>query len=465
MTDKEEEPSLEEKIKSAEAKIQKVLMNWFTEDAILMNLWSQFNFKPDPNQETLGINITGRHPLITFNPNFVNAIPLEYLEPIMVNTSFKILLRHCTSRLREPRQISALSSNISVDELIYQNSLNLLANDPSLKDLVPTAKQFNLPEKECFEEYFRQLYDKQKEINDMIKTIWDSMTDEEKDKLINQPPQGSSGKGKGTPQEQQSDGEEQSDSKEEGKDKDGFKEYNDKEEGIKDYFDPNGTANDGWGQNDMMDSDIKNFVEKNKDRVKAWGKHTGNFVSEIIAAQESSFSFKDVIRRFKKSVTTFKTEATRMKLNRRYNDTLIFPGHRRQNTTRIIFAVDESGSMSNEDLAEGFAVINKICKHVEISYITFDTEVKQVEKDFKKAKNMFKVSGRGGTSPKCVFEWIDKQKTKYDGCIIFTDGYFDTNIKEPEVSVLWLLHSKNMTVPVKWGMVTTLDRFENNHIW
>jgi hypothetical protein len=478
-------------------------------------LYSQFNFKPDPNQETFGINITGRHPVIVYNPNFVNAMAIEYLEMIMVHTGFKVLLRHCTSRLKDPEQIAALASNIAIDELIYQNTLNFLSNDSSLKDLVPTAQMFKLPEKDCFEEYFRQLFERQQQINKMIKMIWDSMTNEEKDKIINQSNnQEQSQQSTSDKQEQQEQKapapapepepepesnpelEPKSNSEPEPEPKQDpepepehkpepnsesesnpepepepkpepdqgpnnkFKEYNNTNDCIKDYFDPNGTSNIGWGTNDMFDADIKNYIEKNKDRVKAWGKHTGSAIEEILAANEPKISYKEVIRRFRKSVDTYARVNSRLKVNRRYD--LAFPGHRRFLKTRIIFAVDCSGSMSNDDLAEGFAVINKILKHAEVIFVMFDTEIKFVETKLKKAKKTFKAYGRGGTDFNEVLQYADE--IKCDGIVIFTDGLASVP-KQPKAKVLWLTHSKNYEPPVSWGFVAHLDRFENNHIW
>ena len=445
----------DEKIQEAEAKIKKILIGFFHTDAILLNLASQFNFKPDPNQETIGVNILGRNPLITFNPNFILNTQYEYLECVLVHTLFKILLRHCTTRLQEPRQIAALASNITIDELLYGNTLNLIMGDSSLKELVPTAKSFKLPENDCFEEYFRQLFDRQSKVNEQIKDIWDSMSDEEKQEAINN--------SHNTKSNSNSEQSENKDSEDTNSDSDGFKEFNDANDGIKDYFDPNGTANDGWGQNDIMDQDIKNFVDKHKDSVRSWGKHTGNCVEQILAANEPKISYKEIIRRFKKSVTCSKTETTRMKVNRRYD--LLFTGNRTTMTTRLLIGIDESGSMSTEDLSEGFAVINSICKHIDLDFVTFDTEIKQIDKKFKKAKSQFTCSGRGGTAPTCVFEYAKNSKKRYNGIIIFTDGEFYENIEEPPFKVLWLLHSKDSKVAASFGMVAHLDRFENNHTY
>ena len=441
------ELSLEEKISLSESKIEKILLKWFTEDAVMLNTWCLINRKPDHNQTSMGLNVTGRNPIITYNPNFVCDLPVEYLEMVMADCGMKLLLRHCTTRLQEPRQITALASTVTVDELMMDNNKTVLQNDPSLVDFIPTAQKYGLPPKDCLEEYFRQLFDRQQQINEMIKQTWNSMTKEEKEQLLNN----------------FSKPDNSNETKEDNKDDNGFKEFDNEKNALKDYYDPNGTANDGWGTNDMLDADIKNFVDNYKDKSRAWGKFTGNAYADIIAAQSSSFSFKEVIGRFKKSVTSYKVESSRMKVNRRFD--LALPGYRRIYTTRIMFAIDISGSMSNNDLSYGFATVNNICRHIEMDYMQFDTEVKCVEKEFKKAKSTFKCFGRGGTDPTCVFEYMKTSKKKYDGCIIFTDGEFYSKISEPKFRVLWLLHSKNMKVPVNFGMIATLDRFENNHIY
>jgi predicted metal-dependent peptidase len=507
---------------SADKKIERVLINWFTDDSVMLNTFCLVNRVPDPRQETMGIDVTGKVPTIKYNPNFVNSLPVEHLEMVMASEGFKILLRHCTTRLLEPRQISSLSSSITVEELLKNNAKNIFGNDPSLKEFMPTAEMFKLPEKDCFEEYFRQLMERQKKVNEMIKKIWNSMTQEEKEKMADdinkkqeeqdkkkeeqnqkpqpkpqqqppkdgneptqqpQPQQNGGDKqeqdqqeqeeqngnedgepepqdNNSEPEEQDGDGDGEQEPSDPNKDNDGYKKYDNSEQALKDYFDPNGTNTMDWGSNDMFDADIKNFVDSRKDSAKSWGKYTGNVIAEIIAANQPKISYKEVIRRFRRSVTVFKTLTSRMKVNRRFD--LAFPGHRRDMVTKIIFAVDVSGSMSDDDLAEGFSVINKVMKHCDMTFIQFDTEIKIIEKDFKKARKSFKVHGRGGTDFNHVLAYADENH--YDGIVMFTDGYASAP-KEPKTKVLWLMHSKDQKPPCNFGFVTHLERYQDVHFW
>ena len=258
----------------------------------------------------------------------------------------------------------------------------------------------------------------------------------------------------GQQQNDNQDGQQQNDNQ----DGQGYKEFNGNNDAMKEYFNPHGTANKDWSDNSLIDAEIQNMVNEKRSTMEGWGSFTGNYRSEIISANEPKISWKDIVRLFKQSVLTGETISSRMKLNRRYD--LAQPGYRRRYTAKIIFAVDISGSMTDEDLAEGFAVINKICKHADISYVLFDTEIKTIEKKMKKAKESFVLTGRGGTDFQCVVDYAESVKA--DGLVIYTDGWADAPSKPKNMQTLWLLQDKNGKPPVEWGRVAHLDRYESH---
>ena len=67
-------------VDAAEAKIETVLMDWFSQDAIMLNCFCMINRKPDPTQETMGIDVRCQVPTLKYNPNFVNTVSLERLD-------------------------------------------------------------------------------------------------------------------------------------------------------------------------------------------------------------------------------------------------------------------------------------------------------------------------------------------------------------------------------------------------
>jgi predicted metal-dependent peptidase len=91
--------------------------------------------------------------------------------------------------------------------------------------------------------------------------------------------------------------------------------------------------------------------------------------------------------------------------------------------TRLLFAVDVSGSISSADLARGFSVVNRLFKYgiAGIDVIQFDTELKGEPVSLRRTRRQIEIAGRGGTSFAPVIEFINAHR-EYDGAIIFTDG-------------------------------------------
>lgn len=429
-------------VEKALDRMKSISARWFAEDPMLLNIWVLVEKVPSKDQTTIGIDARSRPAQIKFNPNFINALSGEQLEAVMVSNAMKLLLRHPSTRLKNPREISSLASTITVDELSMVDLIQQLG----LRDIAPLAKTFDLPEKSYFEEYYRLLFDK----------LADEKHQNKLQKMYQKSDKKDDEKGKSPKDKTKDDANDPFEIEDSSKDEDGYTTFDDSKEALKEFFNPFGNADKDWDTNDVMDAEIKNLVDEKKGQSKSWGKHTGKALAEIVAANTPKIGYKEIIRRFKTSVTTTKQFSTRMKPNRRFD--LDVPGRKRIETTHIIFAIDVSGSMSNEDIAEGFAVINSVCRNAKIEYVTFDTEIKDIETKMKKAKQRFKISGRGGTDPSCVIEYAKTHKA--DGLVIYSDMGFSSNIPEPKMKVLWLGHTKGAKPPVKWGYSATLNRFE-----
>ena len=98
-------------------------------------------------------------------------------------------------------------------------------------------------------------------------------------------------------------------------------------------------------------------------------------------------------------------------------------GSRYDFTTRLLVAVDVSGSMSNEDIRLGFSLVNRFFKYgiEHIDALAFDTQVQGEALTLKRARREVVVTGRGGTDFNAVMDYVDSHPG-YDGVIIFTDG-------------------------------------------
>ena len=121
-------------------------------------------------------------------------------------------------------------------------------------------------------------------------------------------------------------------------------------------------------------------------------------------------------------------------------------GSRRDFTTKLLFALDVSGSVPTKELQKGLSMLNQCFKYgiESIDVIQFDTAIKGEPLTVKKAKNSLQITGRGGTDFTPVIQYID-QNRDYDGLIIFTDGYASRppKPKNYKTRILWLFNDED----------------------
>ncbi len=415
---------------TARTKIEKVIVRWMTEDDIMFNIMCMLDKNASTSQKTIGIKVNGSNttPSIEFNPKFVLKVSEEVLEAVILNEGYKILLKHATTRLREPRTISSLASQITTIQLLDQ-----IDTGTTISEFAYGPEDFGLEKNLYFEEYHRQLSNDSDNVDKQIqKNRVQSKASGPADKFKNVATGGDeqgSGPGDDEPQD-----------------------FENEQEAMNEYFDPESTSNKDWGSNDMFDAEMKNMIDNKKGSSKSWGKYTGGFIEQIVAAYETKISFREILRRFNTSVTRTSQYDTRMKVNRRYG--LKAPGKARKTISKIIFAIDVSGSMSSLELSHGLKTMNSICKHSDVEYVIFDTEIKDHGK-FKHAQNSFKVAGRGGTDFSCICDYANENKV--DGLVIFTDGEAPPPQRKPKCRTLWLLTGKTRNAPVDWGFKAHLD--------
>lgn len=127
-------------------------------------------------------------------------------------------------------------------------------------------------------------------------------------------------------------------------------------------------------------------------------------------------------------------------------DQIVMPGLIEVEQDDIVFVVDTSGSMSDNQLSQIAAELGKVAQIIpEVVVITTDAEIQERIKAhglvdlFKKLK--FK--GGGGTDFCPVFEKIKKCQCM----IFFTDGFATYPKKPPQYPVLWVLTKENSQPP------------------
>lgn len=171
-----------------------------------------------------------------------------------------------------------------------------------------------------------------------------------------------------------------------------------------------------WQEDDMAVAMINGIIES----IKSWGSLAGAFAEQLQADTKAKINWKNVFAGFRASILSSRKTLTRMRPSRRYGfDSM---GSRRDFDTKLLVAVDVSGSITSKSLSYFYGVINNAFKYgfMSIDVIQFDCGVRVVQ-SLKKVMRDVTVVGRGGTSFQEPIDYA--AENGYDGLLILTDGY------------------------------------------
>ena len=164
------------------------------------------------------------------------------------------------------------------------------------------------------------------------------------------------------------------------------------------------------------------------------------YINSLFEVKEPVIDWKSYLRRFSSQSTKVITKKSRHKPNKRFEDNPALKIKPRKNT---LVAIDTSGSVSDKELVEFFSEIYHIYKSgTDVTVIECDAQIQRVY-EYKGKLEDLKVAGRGGTDFEPVFEYLLKNKNKYNNLIYLTDGECtspQTKILKP---VLWVHSSKS----------------------
>ena len=195
---------------------------------------------------------------------------------------------------------------------------------------------------------------------------------------------------------------------------------------------------DLWQEDGLKSQEINDLIKS----LSNWGSIPGNVVEQIQASTKARIDYRLIIQGFRGSILSSRKRLTRMKPNRRTG--FDHMGSAREFNTRLLVAVDVSGSISDSSLSHFYSVINKMFRYGidVIDCVQFDCQLGPVT-SIRKASRTIEVTGRGGTSFQPVFDYL-LLHNYYDGLVILTDGA----APHPEVDdsiraqILWVCESE-----------------------
>lgn len=141
---------------------------------------------------------------------------------------------------------------------------------------------------------------------------------------------------------------------------------------------------------------------------------------------------------------------------------LILPGqYEDENAIKdIVFLIDTSGSINEEDLKNFLFQVHNICKDFEVDgkIVFFDSVVQDVFNISKENINRLSTRGGEGTDVNVALEYVKKERLSYSCILVLTDGYFNPP-KTFLRNVIWCLTEDGIEEAIKDYKGSTIIRF------
>ncbi|MBQ6729999.1 MAG: hypothetical protein IJQ83_07705 [Bacteroidales bacterium] len=197
-----------------------------------------------------------------------------------------------------------------------------------------------------------------------------------------------------------------------------------------------------WEEDQFQSRLITDLIQS----TTSWGSLPGDMIELIKKSTEGRIDYRNALRGFRASILSEKRRLTRMRPSRRFGFEQM--GSRYDFITRILVAVDTSGSVGSEELGRYFNIITTFFKYgiQQVDVLMFDWDIQgDVMKldEAKKRKQEFKVQGRGGTNFQAPVDYLAKHP-EYDGMIVITDGYAPVPEIPPlcKAKLLWIIDNE-----------------------
>jgi predicted metal-dependent peptidase len=181
---------------------------------------------------------------------------------------------------------------------------------------------------------------------------------------------------------------------------------------------------------------------------------------------EGDVDWKKEFAEYVSSFARGKDEYTWRKFNRRLLPSdLYIPSAETETIGEVIYGIDTSGSISQQQINEFAAEIVKGAEAVcpeKIRVLWWDTKVhgEQVfQGNYQDIGKMLKPLGGGGTHVSCVSDYMIKNSVNAEVLVIFTDGYVERDIKwEVTAPTMWFVtQNGSFDPPANGRMVKVVE--------
>ena len=375
-------------------RITRILERWFISEPALFQVLCTHSIEENAS---MPCPVRSGARKVEYNPDFVKEMSDEALDQALRTEAIRILLKHPYQRKPDAcsQQAISVGSNLTIGDNYQFGSLRM--EQPGDYDL-PTGREY--------EWYSRRIQE---------------LLPPEADGDGNGAGNGNDTRGQG------GDGDPRTDR-------------------LSDNADKNSALSELWDEDDLAVVMIDGIIESTKD----WGSLAGNFAEQLKASAKARINWRNVLSGFRASILSTQRKLTRMRPNRRTGfDNM---GSIRRFDTKVLVAVDVSGSISSSDLSYFYGVVNSAFRYgfTAVDVIQFDAGVRVVQSLKKVLRDVIAV-GRGGTSFQEPIDYANENG--YNGLVILTDGYAPQPVL-PD----------NMRCKLVW-VCNNRESYESSHGW
>lgn len=334
----------------------------------------------DEKISTAGVCVKDNDLYLYWNPRFLANLSNPEIVGLLKHECYHLFFEHCTSRRMEPHTVANIATDLAINSIIPEEELPKCG-------LIP-GKPFDLSKVKD-----PKRLEELKKVSDKIASFPKGQSSDWYFSALMEDPEVQEALGDGEYIISMDDHE-------------GWEEMSDEEREI-------------------VKGKVKDILRKavrRADGSNSWGSVPHEVRESLRQLVSDAVNWKRVLQNFVGTSQRLNKSSTLRRLNRKYP--YVHPGTQRGHTATVGVFVDMSGSVSDENLEDIYAVLGSLAKKVTFKFYPFDTEVDD-KNAFEWRKGQKRPPTRyraGGTSFTAVNNFVKKNGGLFDGVIICTDG-------------------------------------------
>jgi predicted metal-dependent peptidase len=193
----------------------------------------------------------------------------------------------------------------------------------------------------------------------------------------------------------------------------------------------------------------KERTARTSEMLRRQGLLPGAIDAALRAAREPRVDWRRILLRF--ILQTARFDYSYARCNRRYaSQGLYVPGLKCERIEDLVVALDTSASISDDQLSGFLGEVGFIASQAGASWklVTCDSAIQDIFDGSDVDPARIRLRGRGGTSFRPVFEWIERHRLRPAALVYLTDAEGEFPGRAPGYPVLWALTGPH---PVPFG--------------